>query len=82
MKSLKYRIKLTAPTIISGTSGDSVTNSCLSYIPGTTILGILAGRYLQQYNDKTEFERLFLRSGLFFQEFVLTKRWVKLYSLS
>ena len=73
MKSLKYSIKLTAPTIISGTSGDSVTNSCLSYIPGTTILGILAGRYLQQYNDKTEFERLFLRGGLFFRNSYLQK---------
>jgi CRISPR-associated protein Csx10 len=73
MKSLKYRIKLTAPTIISGTSGDSVTNSCLSYIPGTTILGILAGRYLRQYNDKTEFERLFLRRGLIFRNSYLQK---------
>jgi CRISPR-associated protein Csx10 len=73
MKNLKYRIKLTAPTIISGSSGDSVTNSCLSYIPGTTILGMLAGRYLQQYKADAEFERLFLRGGLIFRNSYLQK---------
>ncbi len=73
MKSLKYRIKLTAPTIISGSSGDSVTNSCLSYIPGTTILGMLAGRYLQQYKADSEFERLFIRGGLIFRNSYLQK---------
>jgi len=73
MKSLNYSIKLTAPTIISGTSGDSVTNSCLSYIPGTTILGMLAGRYLQQYKADSEFERLFIRGGLIFRNSYLQK---------
>jgi CRISPR-associated protein Csx10 len=73
MKSLNYSIKLTAPTIISGPSGDSVTNSCLSYIPGTTILGMLAGRYLQQYKADSEFERLFLRGGLLFRNLYLQK---------
>ena len=73
MKSLNYSIKLTAPTIISGTSGDSVTNSCLSYIPGTTILGMLAGRYLQQYKADSEFERLFLRGCLLFRNLYLQK---------
>ena len=73
MKSLNYSIKLTAPTIISGTSGDSVTNTCLSYIPGTTILGMLAGRYLQQYKADSEFERLFLRGGLLFRNLYLQK---------
>ena len=73
MKSLKYSIKLTAPTIISGTSGDSVTNSCLSYIPGTTILGMLATRYLKKYKTDTEFERLFLRGALLFRNLYIQK---------
>ena len=59
MKSLKYSIKLTAQTIISRIAGDSVTNSCLSYIPGTTILGMLATRYIKKYETDSEFERYF-----------------------
>jgi len=73
MKSLKYSIKLTAPTIISGIAGDSVTNSCLSYIPGTTILGMLATRYIKKYETDSEFERLFLRGALQFRNLYIQK---------
>lgn len=67
MYSLKIRIKLSSPIIISSQSGDSTLTSTLTYIPGTSMLGLLAGRYLKASGKTQSFSRMFLRGDLHFQ---------------
>ncbi len=65
MKQLKVRIKLEAPVIISLASGDSTMTQTLSYIPGSTVLGLLANLYIRQHG-LYGFNRLFMMGGLRF----------------
>jgi len=65
-KALKLKIELKSPLIIAHQSGDSTLTKTLSYIPGTSILGVLASNYLKNNGDMPEFYRLFIRGGLCF----------------
>ena len=65
MKRLKVRIKLVAPVIISSASGDSTMTQTLSYIPGSTVLGLLANLYIRQHGME-QFNRLFMMGGMRF----------------
>jgi len=66
-KALKLKIELKSPLIIAHQSGDSTLTKTLSYIPGTSILGVLASNYLKKNGDMPEFYRLFIRGGLGFK---------------
>jgi CRISPR-associated protein Csx10 len=48
MHSLKYRIKTLSPVVISTISGDMNMVKTENYIPGTTVLGLLAKRLIDQ----------------------------------
>ncbi len=48
MYSLKYRITLESPVIIARSSGERNIVRTFDFIPGTTILGMFAGKYIQQ----------------------------------
>lgn len=76
MNQLRIQIKLKSPVVISSQSGDSTLTPTQTYIPGTTVLGLLAGRYLKKYVNsespesqkyKESFNRIFLRGGVHFQ---------------
>lgn len=72
MHCLKYKIKTKAPVLISKSSGDMNLVSTLNYIPGTVVLGIFAGRYIQKKNlgkdahINPEFQSWYLNSKLTF----------------
>lgn len=65
MKQLKIRIKLLSPVIMSLASGDSTMTQTLSYIPGSTLLGLLANLYIPQH-EMDDFNRLFMMGELRF----------------
>ncbi len=65
MKRLRVRIKLVAPVIISSASGDSTMTQTLSYIPGSTVLGLLANLYIRKHG-LDGFNRLFMMGSLRF----------------
>ncbi|MCB5255857.1 MAG: hypothetical protein LHW58_09490 [Candidatus Cloacimonetes bacterium] len=73
MQKLKIRIKLSSPLIISSQSGDSTLTQTLTHIPGTSMLGLLAGRYLRDSKNCQSFSRLFLRGDLHFQNLYPSK---------
>jgi len=66
MQQLKIRIRLESPVVISAQSGDSTLTGTLDYIPGSSILGLLAGRYLKAKVKTAEFDRIFLRGDVHF----------------
>ncbi|MDD2230089.1 MAG: hypothetical protein PHY48_11820 [Candidatus Cloacimonetes bacterium] len=67
MQTLNIKIKLKSPVLFSAQSGDSTLTQTLSYVPGTSVLGLLAGRYIKSKGKTADFPRLFLRGGLRFQ---------------
>lgn len=67
MHQLKIRIRLDSPVVISAQSGDSTLTQTLTYIPGTSILGLVAGRYLKNRAKTDEFDRIFLRGDVHYQ---------------
>ena len=79
MYRLKYRIKTISPVLISSMGGDMNMVSTKDYIPGTTILGIFAARYVKEKNklnnnvheDET-FYNWFLNGKLKFSNAYLT----------
>jgi len=79
MYRLKYRIKTISPVLISSISGDVNMVSTMDYIPGTTVLGIFAARYVKEKNklnnnvheDET-FYNWFLNGKLKFSNAYLT----------
>ncbi len=73
MQRLKYRVKACSPLIISKISGDMNMISTEQHIPGTAVLGLLAGRFLQMEkgrinpklaHEDNDFFNLFLNGGL------------------
>lgn len=71
MEQLKISIELKSAVVFSSRSGDSTLTGSLSYIPGSSLLGALASRYLKEYGKDEEFSRLFLRGALSFQNLYL-----------
>lgn len=73
MHQLKYRIANLSPIILSARHGDSNMVGSLQYIPGTSVLGMLATRYLNQKKIATqnailnkEFHNLFIKGEIIF----------------
>lgn len=72
MHSLKFQIKTLAPLLLPGRNGDVNTVSSLTYIPGYTLLGALAGHYIktnqlgQDAHRNPDFYRFFLSGQLKF----------------
>ena len=66
MHQLKIRIRLESPVVISAQSGDSTLTGTLDYIPGSSILGLVAGKYLKARAKDAEFDRIFLRGDVHF----------------
>lgn len=68
MYELKLTLELKSPVLFSSQSGDSTFTTTLSYIPGTSLLGLLATRYLKENPDKKDdFAKLFLDGAVIFQ---------------
>ncbi len=69
---LTYRLKLDAPALLTTLSGDPNTVEGERAIPGSSLLGAFAGRWIQQHDlgmtahTDPDFARLFLRGGLTF----------------
>ncbi len=66
---LRYRLALTAPTVIPVSEGDPNTVVTRRYIPGTHIWGVAAWHYLHPLKHKStdlEFRQAFLDAGLRF----------------
>lgn len=63
---LRFRITLKQPAIFSSMQGDPNMVASLGYIPGTSIHGWLAWRYLDRHRDDEIFLRLFCRGRLRF----------------
>ncbi|MCP4691516.1 MAG: hypothetical protein GY859_25955, partial [Desulfobacterales bacterium] len=71
MHKLSYRITSLAPLVISGGHGDMNMVSTGEYIPGTTVLGLLAGRFIKETgsgkpHEDDKFNHWFLAGGLTF----------------
>jgi len=72
MKRIKYSIKLLSPVVISASSSEMNTVDCLDYIPGSTLLGIFASKYISKKkcgydaHKDDNFRKYFLRGGLIF----------------
>ncbi|MEE4358335.1 MAG: hypothetical protein V2I97_17830 [Desulfococcaceae bacterium] len=71
MHQITYRIRNLAPIIISAKFGDSNMVSTLKYIPGTSVLGMLAARFIskagitsQNACEDDDFYHSFLGGGL------------------
>jgi CRISPR-associated protein Csx10 len=81
MHQLKYRIKNLAPLVISARYGDNNMVSTEKYIPGTSVLGLLAARFFKKEKVASEtacqndsFRRFFLDGQLKFgNAFILSK---------
>lgn len=69
---LTYRLKLDAPALLTTLSGDPNTVEGKRAIPGSSLLGAFAGRWVQQHHlgmtahTDPDFAWLFLRGGLTF----------------
>lgn len=78
MHQIHYRIKTLSPILLTRMTGDRNMVSTLDYIPGSTVLGIFAKKYIEQ--NKLEkahvdhyFYQSFLNSGLCFTNAYLTR---------
>lgn len=75
---LSYKIHLDEPVVIGEEAGGTV-----SQLPGSAILGALAGMYIKKYNlgqnahEEEEFRRIFLQDGVQFGGAFLNKRGVR-----
>ncbi len=77
MHRLRYKIKTVSPVLISSISGDVNMIATMDYIPGTTILGLFAARYIKKnkLNDAhidKHFYNWFLNGSLKFSNAYLT----------
>jgi len=68
MKQINYTITLNSPVLISSNSGDRNTVETMDYIPGVSVSGLIAHRYLQEREDGAddEFYSLFFRNNAVF----------------
>ncbi|RPI19844.1 MAG: hypothetical protein EHM58_00180 [Ignavibacteriae bacterium] len=80
MYKLKYQIKAKAPLLIAKSSGERNTVTTYEYIPGTSVLGMLAGRYIakNKLNSKAHendiFFDWFLKGKLRFSNAYITQK--------
>jgi len=77
MKKLSYTITTTLPIILSESVGGNNHISTAEFIPGASILGITAGKYIQKNEgdnaeQNTEFKRLFLSDSVLFRAATLS----------
>ncbi|MDM8522010.1 hypothetical protein QUF80_01460 [Desulfococcaceae bacterium HSG8] len=54
MHSIRYRIKALSPLVITAKSGDMNMVTTERFIPGTSVLGILASRFIMQAKDTSK----------------------------
>lgn len=71
MYSLKYHITLKSPVLISGNTGDINMTETLDFIPGSSILGVLASKFIdtkgiKDAHENEQFYTWFLNGGLTF----------------
>ena len=74
MKSIEIKIKTLNPIIIAENSGDRNMLNTKNYIPGSSLLGVFAGKYIRENNlgkdahKNSEFNSHFLKGGLIFSD--------------
>lgn len=66
--SIDYAIKLNSPVMISGKSSVETVD----YIPGTSVLGAFAGKYLANHKADETFEELFIKGNVAFSNLYIT----------
>lgn len=66
MKSLKISIKTISPVLIPVNTGDTNMVETAEFIPGTTILGLFANKYLKTKHADEKFHNLFSRGKIIF----------------
>lgn len=67
MQKLELIIELRSPVLFAKQSGDSTMTNTLTFIPGSSLLGLLASRYLKGGGEREEFERMFLHGAIVFR---------------
>ncbi len=67
MQKLELIIELKSPVLFAKQSGDSTMTNTLSYIPGSSVLGLLASRFLRGGGERRDFERMFLHGDIIFR---------------
>lgn len=65
-----YTLRLDSNLMIPGQTSDETSD----YIPGTAILGCLAGEYLKMHQADSEFEDIFLKNNVHFSNLCITDR--------
>lgn len=66
---ITYALKLRSPLMIAGASSDE----SLDYIPGTSILGAFAGKYLKNAPADEKFEDIFIKNNVVFDNLYITE---------
>ncbi|MEK7274873.1 MAG: hypothetical protein AAB110_06425 [Candidatus Desantisbacteria bacterium] len=72
MHKIRYRIRTLSPILLSTQSGDMNMTATLDYIPGSALLGVFAGKYIQAKNlgdnahENPDFYNWFLNSRVIF----------------
>ncbi|MFH1962991.1 MAG: RAMP superfamily CRISPR-associated protein [bacterium] len=72
MHRIRYQIKTLSPILLSANTGDQNMTATSDYIPGSALLGIFAGKYIQVKNlgdiahEDPDFYNSFLNSGIIF----------------
>jgi len=71
MKKLSYTLKIQSPVVISDTTGGQNHIKSMNYIPGSTILGVIAGKFIAKNHIRnahkdSDFNRLFLTNSVRF----------------
>lgn len=62
MKKLSFTVSVKSPLVVSNTVGGNNHISTADYIPGSSILGLMAGRYLESNTlEKPEHDKVFKR---------------------
>ncbi len=65
---LDYIIKLDANVMISGKKSDETAD----YIPGTSVLGLLAGEYLKTHEADDRFDEIFMKNNVRFSNLYIS----------
>jgi hypothetical protein len=63
-----YTVLLKENVMISG----SISDETLDYIPGTSVLGFLAGRYIDKYGKDENFDDIFLKNNVKFSNLCIS----------
>ncbi|MBC8213794.1 MAG: hypothetical protein H8E71_04055 [Candidatus Marinimicrobia bacterium] len=71
MKKLTYTLEIQSPVVISDTTGGQNHIKSMNYIPGSTILGVFAGKFIaknhiRDVHKDSDFNRLFLSNSVRF----------------